>query len=292
LLLYPWQSWLAAPFDLFIEHGHRLLGAAAGLLAMALVAVVLAADRRRWLIAAAFGALGLVVLQGVLGGARVLFDARLVAMIHGCVGPLFFAYVGALIVATSKWWNAAGLIDSPAGRRLLAAAGITMIVAYAQLVVGAVVRHVPIGAAPSLFRAALVLHLLLAGGLAVHALALPWRVRRLDVAIGGLRLPAWLIPALVLAQVVLGAGTYVAKYGFPAWLGDYTFAAGYVIQEKSLLQSLVTTAHVANGSLILFVSVVLALRSARLFFLGQAVSLPVDDRCGKLAAGPYAGRAA
>jgi hypothetical protein len=84
----------------------------------------------------------------------------------------------------------------------------------------------------------------------------------------------------------------VAKYAFPAWLGDYTFAAGYVIQEKSLLQSLVTTAHVANGSLILFVSVVLALRATRLFFFGQAVSLPAPDSRGRLAAGSYAGRAA
>src|SRR5437588_9980427 len=27
LLRYPWQTWLAGPWDLFIEHGHRLLGA-------------------------------------------------------------------------------------------------------------------------------------------------------------------------------------------------------------------------------------------------------------------------
>ena len=32
LFLYPWQTWLAGPWDLFVEHGHRLLGAAVGLL--------------------------------------------------------------------------------------------------------------------------------------------------------------------------------------------------------------------------------------------------------------------
>src|SRR5687768_1740620 len=99
LLLYPWQSWIAAPWDLFIEHGHRLLGAAAGIVSIALVAAVLITDRRRWLVIAAFGALGLVILQGALGGARVLMDQRLVALLHGCLGPLFFAYVGALAVA-------------------------------------------------------------------------------------------------------------------------------------------------------------------------------------------------
>src|SRR5688572_32197957 len=66
LLLYPWQSWIAGPWDLFIEHGHRLLGMTAGLLSIALVTAVLIADRRPWLIAAAGGALALVVLQGVL----------------------------------------------------------------------------------------------------------------------------------------------------------------------------------------------------------------------------------
>src|SRR4029077_11054524 len=36
LFLYPWQSWVLGPWDLFIEHGHRLFGAAVGLLSIAL----------------------------------------------------------------------------------------------------------------------------------------------------------------------------------------------------------------------------------------------------------------
>src|SRR5262245_14107832 len=65
LLRYPWQTWFAGPWDLFIEHGHRLLGATAGIIAIALVTVVLITDRRRWLIAAACGALALVIFQGI-----------------------------------------------------------------------------------------------------------------------------------------------------------------------------------------------------------------------------------
>ena len=42
-------------------------------------------------------------------------------------------------------------------------------------------------------------------------------------------------------------------------------AASFVVQEKGLAQSLITTAHVANGSLILFVAVVAAMRATRLF---------------------------
>src|SRR5262245_12166374 len=138
LLRYPWQTWLAGPWDLFIEHGHRLLGATAGLLAIALVAAVLYTDRRRWLIAASIGALALVIFQGLLGGARVVFDARLVAMIHGCVGPLFFAYLAGLVVVTSSWWASAPDLSAPSGARLVRAAWTTAAIVYLQLVLGAI----------------------------------------------------------------------------------------------------------------------------------------------------------
>ncbi|MEM1304636.1 MAG: COX15/CtaA family protein, partial [Planctomycetota bacterium] len=33
---YPWQTWLFGPWDLFIEHGHRLLAATVGLVTIGL----------------------------------------------------------------------------------------------------------------------------------------------------------------------------------------------------------------------------------------------------------------
>jgi len=265
LLLYPWQTWIGGPWDLFIEHGHRLLGTTAGLLAIALLATVLIADRRPWLIAAVAGALVLVIVQGVLGGARVLFDERLVAMVHGCIGPLFFAYMAALVVSTSRWWQAAPQIHSADGQRLTRAAWIGVGLAYFQLLLGAIVRHVPLAASPQVFRAALVLHLVVAAVLAVQVSWTAWQACSTR-EVRGLRWQGWALCLLVAVQVLLGVGTYVAKYSWPAWLGDYQFAAQYVIQEKSLAQSLMTTGHVANGSLTLFVSVVLAMRAARVFF--------------------------
>jgi len=259
LLLYPWQSWLAAPWDLFIEHGHRLLGATAGLLAIGLVAATMLTDRRRWLIAGAWGALLLVIVQGALGGARVLLDQRQVALIHGCVGPLFFAYVGALIVLTSQTRSTAAQL--PGGGGLLRAAGLTVVLAYAQLVLGALVRHVPLTATPQVFRAALLMHLLVAAALAVQIGLTAWQAWRLRNSVG-FALPGLLLPFLVVYQIGLGLATYVAKYSWPAWFSDYAFAASYVVQEKGLAQSLITTAHVAGGSLILFTAVILATRSA------------------------------
>jgi len=294
LFRYPWQTWLAGPWDLFIEHGHRLLGATAGMLAIALVAMVWLTDRRRWLVIASLVALALVIFQGVLGGARVLFDERLVAMLHGCVGPLFFAYLAGLCVATSPRWQAAPQIESNSGMRFSRAAWTTVGLAYFQLVLGAVLRHVPLAASPGVFRAALILHLVLAAALAGHVLASAWRARRLPRDASRLKTVGVLLAVLVLVQISLGFATYVAKYAFPAWLGDFGFAAAFVVQERGLVQSLITTAHVASGSLILFTSVVAAAGAMRLFNVGQAASLPGSEWCGgdKLAACRYDGRAA
>jgi len=262
LLLYPWQTWIGSPWDLFIEHGHRLLGMTAGLLSIVLLVTVLLTDRRRWLVMAAAGALALVVLQGMLGGARVLFDERLVAMLHGCVGPLFFAYLAALVVATSHWWNTVPRIESAVGQRFVRAAWISASLACLQLVLGAIVRHVPLAASPQVFRAALVLHLVVALILVVQIGWTCWQVWTAR-GVSGLSWIGTALSLLVATQLALGLATYVAKYSWPAWLGEYQFAAAYVVQEKSLVQSLITTAHVANGSLILFVSTLLAMRVTR-----------------------------
>lgn len=92
LFLYPWQTWLFGPWDLVIEHGHRLLGALAGVVTILLNVSVWRCDHRRWMRWIALTALLLVIGQGLLGGARVHFDQRTIAMIHGCVGPSFFAF--------------------------------------------------------------------------------------------------------------------------------------------------------------------------------------------------------
>jgi cytochrome c oxidase assembly protein subunit 15 len=260
LLAYPWQTWLAGPWDLFIEHGHRLLGAAAGLLAIALVASTWWTNQPRWVKEAALLALALVVVQGALGGARVLLDERVVALVHGCVGPLFFAYLAGLIVWTSRT-TLTPPADSATQVQLARAAWIAAGLLVAQLVLGAVLRHIPHSASMQVFRGVLVLHLVLAGA-ALAQIALTslraWRIQPTGrwVAIGRI-----LLPGLAVAQVLLGVATYVSKYSWPAWLGHYEFAAAFVVQEKSLVQSLVTTAHVAGGSLLLFCSVMLAMRA-------------------------------
>jgi cytochrome c oxidase assembly protein subunit 15 len=259
LFAYPLSTWIAGPWDLFIEHGHRLLGATAGLVAIALVVAICLADRRPWMIRLACGALALVIVQGLLGGARVLMDERLVALLHACVGPLFFAYLAGLIVVTSQWWTSQPTGSSARVGSLSRSAWSMAGLAFGQLMLGAVLRHIPLDSSPGLFRAVLLMHLVAAGALALQIGLTLWSAQGTNQ----LSRPAGLLAGLVVVQVSLGVATYVAKYSWPAWLGDYAFAANYVVQEKSLTQSLITTAHVALGSLILFVSALLAMRATR-----------------------------
>lgn len=276
LLLYPWQTWLFGPWDLFIEHGHRLLGAAVGLITIALVAVVWLRDWRAWLKYAALGALALVIFQGVLGGVRVLLDQRLVAMIHGCVAPLFFAYAASLVVFTSRSWREARQMPSDvAGRRLTRAAWILVGIAYVQVVLGAMLRH-PLFDAPTLFRGAVLLHVIIAVVLLLQALMFHLSALRSGCLAGrGVRWGSLLTVLLLVGQLTLGAATWVVKYSWPAWLDSFQFAAAYVIEEKNIGQSLIVTAHVANGALILVALVVQAWSLSRRFF-------PLADAAGAL----------
>jgi cytochrome c oxidase assembly protein subunit 15 len=179
MFLYPWQSWLAGPWDLFVEHGHRLLASAVGMLTIALLVALWRREPRAWVRRLGIAALALVIFQGVLGGMRVLLDERTLAMAHGCTGPLFFALSIALAVVTSQPWlsNDAPFISRQSGqvRRL---AVVTAILFYLQLVFGALLRHMPIESQPATFALAVRFHLLLSGVLVLHVAVLAWLVGR------------------------------------------------------------------------------------------------------------------
>jgi cytochrome c oxidase assembly protein subunit 15 len=289
LFLYPWQTWLFGPWDLFIEHGHRLLGAVVGLLTLALAACIWKRDGRRWMRWLGLAAVGGVILQGVLGGLRVRMDARLLAQIHGCVGPAFFAFAAALATITSRRWFLAVGDGAPENRSLspnrpepptlhrLATA--TAAIAYVQLVLGSQLRHMQVTAGVTVFRIAVWFHLLMAVTLAGHVIGLWARSRREASGNRWLTRPAHLLASLVGLQIALGCGAWVVNYGWPSWLADYRWAAGYVVRRESLLQASVTTAHVATGSLILAVSVVLALRAWRIY--GAGVPPALDNQAGR-----------
>jgi cytochrome c oxidase assembly protein subunit 15 len=265
LFLYPWTEWFAGPWDLFIEHAHRLFAATVGLLCIAFVVVVWRTDSRRWMRFASLAALALVIGQGVLGGMRVTLDERTLAMIHGCVAPLFFTYCVLLATMSSRRWRGVyGGQGLQSARNLLPAALVTTLFAYGQLVLGAQLRHTGATVSPATFRALVMFHLLGAAILIVITLYLAARARLGAALDGWLRIPATLLVGLVLLQVALGGGAWVVNFGWPAWLADYPWAARWVINAKGHLQANITTAHVALGSLILGTAAMIALRAFRI----------------------------
>ena len=179
MFLFPWAEWFWGPWDLFLEHGHRLLGAAVGGLSLCLAAIVWCSGQSQAVKALTVAAVVLVIVQGLLGGARVLLDDKTVAKVHACTGPLFFAVVTA-IAALTRRGAVRGSVEPlsvvPPQPRAIAvgvAAAALVIAAYVQLVAGAQLRHLDATIDPVTFRWLVAFHV--AGAAVVMALAaLSW----------------------------------------------------------------------------------------------------------------------
>jgi cytochrome c oxidase assembly protein subunit 15 len=205
-----------------------------------------------------------VVAQGILGGMRVLIDETQLAQLHGCVGPAFFAFTVALAAITSRRWQQPEVQSSAGLGTIERLALVTTLLAFCQLVLGSELRHLPAGGRPSEFRLALFFHLAVAAALVGHIVALAVRAWVSQRGERWITRPATALVLLVVAQLNLGAMTWVTKYGWPAWLSGFEFAAGYVAKAEAPAQIWSATAHVAMGSMVLASSLLLALRAGRL----------------------------
>ena len=275
LFLYPWQTWLFGPFDLFIEHGHRLLGAVVGLIAIALAAVVFRCDKRNWVRGLAVATLTAVIFQGLLGGLRVIGNDVQLAKIHGIFGPMFFGLCVAMAIVTSRLWReAANVAPDAQGGKLQRLAIITAGLALLQIAVGAHLRHLPVDFSPAMFRGVVFFHLILAAALVVHVVLLAVRVLRKHRRQPALVRPALALVGLIVLQLALGSGTWVVNYAWPSWMQGFEFTSNLTLQAGGFWQAIVVTGHQALGSLILAFTVVLTLRSLRLLPANAATVSP------------------
>jgi cytochrome c oxidase assembly protein subunit 15 len=256
--LYPW---LSSAGDKFIEHGHRLLAMLAGVLTIGLVIVCRRCEPRRWVRLYSVGLLAGVVLQGVLGGMRVVFDERVLALVHGCVGPLFFAAAAGLVVVTSRSWSEDARSEI-VNNRLVRLAAATAVIAYLQLVLGAVVRHSPhmLGdGAATIFQTAVYFHLLLAAVVTFHVVVLAAKCvvsRQCTPAALGL-------VGLILLQVLLGASSWVVRYGMPSWATRLMGETGHFNRASDFASAAILAGHGAIGALIVALSVAISLKIGR-----------------------------
>lgn len=158
------EGWLEDPAQT-AEHSHRLLGMKLGLLSIVLLGWTWLREARPWVRRTALALFALILFQGLLGGARVLFDqlnigtesntlARSFAIAHALGAQLVLAALAAVTVGQSRFWieRRSGLCGPvPAGLRNL---GLLLCGAiFLQILLGAVVRHANAGLAIPTFPA-------------------------------------------------------------------------------------------------------------------------------------------
>lgn len=258
LFLYPWTAWFYGPWDLFVEHGHRLLASLAGLLTIVLVVLLAKGESRRWLRTMGWIALVGVIAQGVLGGLRVVLDERMLAMVHGSTGPLFFALTVAIAIWTTDRWAQAVRLDSASLTKLAPLAAVAALVTYVQMLLGAMLRHMPVDATPQSFLSIVKFHLIFAAVVALLTLIVARRAVASTNPIG-LRRGGGFAIGIVTLQLLLGLATWLTKYGTPVWLRALHPASSHATLADGWLQSHLVTAHQATGSLLLVTLVYIAM---------------------------------
>jgi heme a synthase len=263
MLTYPWLAdFVRGAMDKFVEHGHRLAGMLIGLTSILLATVVWRCEHRNWVRRLAAVVLGCVVVQGLLGGGRVLADDPRLAMVHGNFAAVVFCLMGTLCVVTSRRWIEYNVEPQPEdsrfplAERLWSLRGLslaTVAAIYGQFILGGRQRHLHD-----------MLYEHLAGAVLVAVLVVATVVFACRARVGWVPSAAWWMLLFLLAQGALGAAAWITKYGFAS--------TGYVAVQGAPLQLAVRSGHTVVGMLLLMTSVVLALRVMRLSRRQRGVS--------------------
>lgn len=231
------------------EHSHRLLGATVGTLCIILAVWMWRVEERRWLRIFSYAALGLVIFQGLLGGARVLMVNTDLAKVHGVTAQVFLGVLTAVAVGSSAWWRRIQVPSDPASMRTwlnFRRIGIGVcLLTMGQLVVGAILRHRGAGLSIPYFP-----HSSPDGGF----LPLAWNwatqlnfAHRSIALVLFLLLSAWVI-ALVRSPLVNEAVKKLAIAAFIVINIQIALGAGIIWSARAPIE---TTLHVLNGAIFL-----------------------------------------
>ena len=240
--------WFNVP--VLAEHGHRLIGAFAGLCMIVLAAWTWWADPRGWMRKLGLAALALITLQGILGGLRVTELSTVLAAVHACTAQIFFALlVGMAVFTTDTWRDRDTLLpDQAKSRTLRMLAWVTAFSVYLQIVVGAMLRH----STQTLSGSFAILHI--AGAFIVTGLifAVFVHVQKHWTDYRPVRRTAWVVLLTIGVQVALGLAAYLVL------IHEST------LQIRSTAQVVLTVSHLVVGAVLFTSTVVLALWVHRL----------------------------
>ena len=243
MLLYPWLNDLRNS-DRFAEHGHRLAGVVIGLTSIGLLVVTFLRERRRWVRGYTVTILIAVIAQGMLGGARVLMDANVMAMVHSITGALFFTQCVAFAMLTAR-----GAADAEPGRihlsgTIRAIVILLPVIVLGQYLLGGMFRHLGRMMYEHLAGAAMVA---LWGIVAVVCLL---RTKQPQLSRAGI----WIAAALLL-QLGLGASAWVTKLNVPA--------LGWVVSTGSPAAVVFRSLHTVGGMFLLAATTLSAVQVVR-----------------------------
>jgi len=240
MFLYPWSKMVGG---VLYEHTHRLLGSLVGSLTLTLAVVLWAVEPRTSVRGLGIAALAAVVIQGVLGGLRVVLATDALAIVHGAFAHAFFALVATIALFTSpSWHEAVPVVRSTGAFRLRRLAVSTTVGLYVQILLGTLVTH---------RGARLDAHLFVAALVSVAVIVLGFRIMPGRADWPELVRPTEALRALWILQLLLALGAYVAR-----------FHAADILLGPALALTF-PVSHRLAGGLMLIASLILTLRIYR-----------------------------
>ena len=288
MFLFPVSKWVGG---ILFEHVHRLVASTVGFLTIILAIWLWRVEDRRWLRNLGFAAIGLVIVQGVLGGLRVTLLKDEIGVFHACLAQLFFGLLVVIALATSRTWqwlSTSELPNGTAARTMARVAVATTLLVYLQLGLGATMRHE--------HRDLAIFDFPLAYGRVipdVSPAALDrvneWRNARAFSEVTPFHI--WLQMAHRIVAVVIAAGVVtclirsraIELRGLPvarwsdAWfllLACQVTLGAWVIWSNKAAD--IATAHVAVGAIMLALGVTISTISLRLSRASENMSIPRD----------------
>ncbi len=247
---------------MFIEHTHRLFGTLCGLTTLVTAVMVLrGGETRGWVRKWAIGLFVLVCIQGLLGGLRVRLglevgtrQGQLFALLHGVLAQVFFAGVVALSAYVSPAYQSVTTDAAPASlRKYKAMATGALHALWIQLVLGAMYRHFHTPhalwshAAFSLVIMMMVTGAGFAGGKVARSLAGGLLPAKLTVSRVSVAMLVIVMLQFALGWAALGAVmSSKAKDVLPPSPENLDTVA-----QVPWWEAAITTAHQANGALVL-----------------------------------------
>jgi cytochrome c oxidase assembly protein subunit 15 len=148
MFLLPVSKWFSQ-MDIFQEHTHRLIASTVGFLTIGFLAFIFWKDSRGWMRTLGVLALVAVVIQGVLGGLRVVEVNTVFGIFHGCLAQAFFTLICLMSLFTSRWWAITSAEQAwraaPVPAYLPRILVVLTSAIFLQLTLGATMRHAHIG---------------------------------------------------------------------------------------------------------------------------------------------------